>query len=332
MIYIYTFLIAFLFALLLSPSTIKISERLNIFSMPNRGEKKGKPCLGGIAIFIACVAACLSAYFFKQGYNHKLTGLIISSGLIISLGFVDDAKDLRPLSKIIAELIAIGILVLFGIFTKIAILPVWINILITFMWVLFITNAFNLLDIVDGLTSGLVIIISLTLLIIALVNRDIFSSIVLTALIGSHLGFLKYNYPPAKLYMGDTGSLFSGFLLAAVAINISYAPLGRPIALITPVLAMSLPIYDTIFLIIVRMKKGIPIFKKSNDHFALRLVTMGYDVPRSIWIMYLFSMFLAVSSIIVAFGSNIMGLIVLIFVTTTFILLGKRVEMVKIGG
>ena len=331
MIYIYTFFIAYLLALLLSPATIKISKLLNIFSKPKKGEEMPKPCLGGIGIYIAFFVAILLACFLNRAYsNSKFTGIIISSALISLLGLIDDARDLRPFVKIIVELMAIGILMLFGIFTKILFLPMWANILVTFIWMLFITNAFNLLDIVDGLTSGLVVVISLTLLVISLVNRDIFSSVILSALIGTHLGFLKYNYPPARLYMGDTGSLCSGFILAAVAINISYAPLERPVALITPILAMSLPIYDTFFLITMRLKKRKPIFSKTNDHFALRLVTMGYSVQRSIWCMYLFSLFLGVSSIIVAFGPNIAGIIILMVVILAFNFMGKKVGMVKV--
>lgn len=330
MIYALTFFIVFLLTLLLSPFSIKISRKLNILSKPKKGETEGKPCLGGIAIYIAFVVTLFLMTFFKIIHGPGLVGLIIASGMMVLLGLIDDAKDLRPLKKIIAELIAIGVLILFGVFTRISFLPIWANILITFIWILFITNAFNLLDIVDGLTSGLVIIISLTLLVISLVNRDIFSGIVLVALLGSHLGFLKYNYPPARIYMGDTGSLFSGFILAAVAINISYAPLERPVALITPILAMSMPIYDTLFLIIMRIKKGKPIFSKTNDHFTLRLVTMGNGVRKSIWIMYLFSIFLAVSSLIVAFSSNTTGVVMLIVVILVFILMGKKVGMVKV--
>lgn len=330
MIYVLTFLIALVLSVFLSPFTIKISEKLNIFSKPKDAGTKGKPCFGGIAIFAACAIAILSACLFKEGYNRRLTGLIISSGLIILLGLVDDAKELRPVGKIIVQIVATGFLILFGIFTKISFLPIGVNVLITFIWMLLIINAFNLLDIVDGLTSGLVVIISLTLLVISLTNRDVFSSIILLALMGSHLGFLRYNYPPARLYMGDTGSLFSGFLLAAVAINISYAPLERPIALIVPVLAMSLPIYDTLFLVIMRIRKRKPVFSKTNDHFALRLVTIGYSVHKSIWIMYLFSIFLAASSLIVAFGSNTIGIVVLIIVFFVFIFMGKKVGMVRI--
>jgi UDP-GlcNAc:undecaprenyl-phosphate GlcNAc-1-phosphate transferase len=244
---LWIFFVVFLSALILFPLTIRISKRLNIFSGLKKGETGGISCLGGIAIYIAFVVGLVLAFFLKVTHSVELAGLMISSGLILLLGLIDDTKDLGPFKKIIVESIAIGVLISFGIFTKISFLPLWVNLIITFIWVLFITNAFNLLDIVDGLTSGLVIIISLTLLVVSLVSKDIFSGIILVALIGSHLGFLRYNYPPARLYMGDTGSLFSGFLLASVAINISYAPLERPIALVTPILAMSLPIYDTIF-------------------------------------------------------------------------------------
>lgn len=330
MIYFLTFCIVFILTLIFTPATIKISGKFDIFATPKKGEVKGKPCLGGIGIFAAFTVALLSACFFRKSCNANLSGLIIASGFISVLGVIDDARNLDPLKKIIGELIAILILVLSGTFTKISFFPIWVNILITFIWILFITNAFNLLDIVDGLTSGLVIIISLTFLVISLVNKDFLSSVILTALIGSHLSFLRYNYPPARLYMGDTGSLFSGFVLAAVAINISYSSLERTIALVTPVLAMSLPIYDTFFLIIMRVKKGKSIFNKTNDHFALRLLTMGNGVRKSIWIMYLFSIFLAISSLIVVFGSNAIGGIMLFAVALVFVIMGKKVGMVKI--
>lgn len=331
MVYVLTFISSLILSLFLSPLTIKLSEKLKIFSKSSRETgSKNKPCLGGVAIYLAFLASNFIAYLFHAGIYPKFTGLIISSTMIVIFGLIDDAKELKPFEKIGLELFAIAFLILSGIVTKISFLPVWANMAVTLVWVLFITNAFNLLDIADGLMSGLVIIISLTLFVISMVSKDIFSSIVLIALIGAHLGFLRHNYPPARLYMGDTGSLFSGFLIAAIAINISYAPIERPVALVTPILAMSLPIYDTFFLIIMRLRKRRPIFSKTNDHLALRLVTMGYNVTKSIWIMYLFSIFLAAASIIVAFSNNRIGGMVLVIVMVAFILMGKRAGMVKI--
>lgn len=328
MILFYIALCSFILSLLLVPVTIKISARFNILK-PAR-DNTGKPCIGGTAIYLAFLAAVLSALFFIKLPAVKLSGIIASSFIMMLLGLVDDIKDLRPILKISGQLLGIAILIFFGVFTKITFLPGWANILITIAWILFITNAFNLLDIMDGLTSGLVIIISLSLLAVAIINRDIFSCVILTALIGAHAGFLRYNYPPAKVYMGDTGSLFSGFLLAMVAVNISYAPMERQVALLTPILAMSLPLYDTLFLIIMRLKKKKPIFNKTRDHFALRLVTMGCSIKKSVWIMYFFSMFLALSVVIVAFSKNLAGLIILAVVGLVFALMGKRVGMVDI--
>lgn len=328
MVLFYIAFCSFAVSLLLVPVTIKISRMFNILK-PVKNEL-GKPCIGGAGIYIAFLAAVLVSLFFIKLPAYRLSGVIVSSFVILLLGLVDDIKDLRPLLKISGELAGIFILILFGFFTKITFIPGWANIFITIIWLLFITNAFNLLDIMDGLTSGLVIIISLSLLVIAVINKDIFSSIILTALIGAHAGFLIYNYPPAKVYMGDTGSLFSGFLLAMAAINISYAPLERKVALLTPLLAMSLPVYDTLFLIVMRVKKKKPIFNKTRDHFALRLVTMGCSIKKSVWIMYFFSMFLAFSALAVAFSKNLTGLAVLAVVGLIFILMGKRVGMVNI--
>jgi len=329
MILFYIMLCSFILSLLFTPITVKISARFNIFKPAKGGQ--GKPCIGGIGIYMAFLAAVLSSLFFIKLPVMKISGAILSTFIILLLGLIDDIKDLRPLLKILGELIGIVILMLFGFFTKIAFIPGWANIFITVLWLLFITNAFNLLDIMDGLTSGLVIIISLSLLIIAFINKDMFSCVILAALVGAHTGFLRYNYPPARVYMGDTGSLFSGFLLAMVAINISYAPMERKIALLTPILAMSLPIYDTLFLIVMRIKKKKPIFNKTKDHFVLRLLTIGCSVKKSIWIMYFFSIFLAFSVIIVAFSKNLTSLIVLGIVGLVFIFMGKKVGLVNTG-
>jgi len=324
----YVILCSFVLSLLFVPVTIKISARFNIVK-PAKSEQ-GKPCIGGAGIYIAFLATVLSSLFFIKLPVIKLSAVLLSSLAITLLGMIDDIKDLRPILKILGELLGIFILISFGFFTKIAFLPGWVNILITVIWFLFITNAFNLLDIMDGLTSGLVIIISSSLLIIAFINRDIFSCVILAGFIGAHAGFLRYNYPPAKVYMGDTGSLFSGFLLAMIAVNISYAPMERKVALLTPILAMSLPIYDTLFLIAMRIKKKRHIFDKTKDHFALRLVTMGYSIKKSVWIMYIFSVFLAVSAIILSFSKNLTGLVVLAIVGLAFILIGKKVGMVNV--
>ncbi|MFA4991539.1 MAG: MraY family glycosyltransferase [Candidatus Omnitrophota bacterium] len=323
------FLVSAVVSVMLVPQTIRISNRFRIFK-PLKDSVKGKPCVGGLGIYFAFLAGVLIALFFGRVDGFKLSGIVAASTLVLALGLIDDINDLRPSLKILGELLGACILIFFGMVTKIAFFPGWLNIVITMAWVLFITNAFNLLDIMDGLMSGLTVIISLTLLVVSVVNKDSFSSIVLVALLAAHLGFLRYNYPPAKVYMGDTGSLFSGFLLAVISINISYAPMERKMALLTPVLAMSLPLYDTLFLIIMRAKKKRPIFKKTKDHFALRLMTMGHSVQKSIWVMYIFSVFLGGLAIITAFSGNLIGAAALAIAVFVFIAMGRKVGMVRV--
>jgi len=328
--YLSVFLMAFMLAYFLSPLSIKLSEKWGVLSKPKKGERKGKPCLGGAAIVISFAVTIFLECLFIVEIRLLIMGLLVALACIALLGIIDDVRELDKRTRIIVEVLAIGIVIASGIVTKIAYLPMWVNMGLTVVWMLFITNAFNLLDIMDGLTSGIVIIISSTLLVITVINMDIFSSVILLALLGTHMGFLRYNYPPAKLHMGDTGSLFSGFVLAAVAINISYAPLERPMALLTPIVAMSLPIYDTLFVIIMRIKTGKFAFAKSDDHFVLRLKTMGHDGHKSVWLMYLFSLFLAVASLIVAFGNNTAALSTLVVTGIIFVLVGKKVALVQV--
>ncbi len=328
--YLSVFLTALLLAYFLSPLSITLSEKWGVLSRPRKGERKGKPCLGGAAIFISFAMTILGGFLFVNGIRLLNTGLLVALACVALLGIVDDVRELNKRTKIIVELAAAGILIGSGIAIKIAYLPAWANIGLTVAWVLFITNAFNLLDIMDGLASGIVIIISSTLLVVALINREVFSSVILLALLGALTGFLRYNFPPAKLHMGDAGSLFSGFVLAAVAINISYASLARPVALLTPIVAMSLPIYDTLFVMIMRIKGGKFVFAKSDDHFVLRLKTMGHEGHKSVWLMYCFSLFLAAASLIVAFGSNAAALAALAVTGIVFVLVGKKVALVQV--
>ncbi len=329
---IIVFLSSLILSLLIVPFFIRLCNKAKILSRPRQKNELPKPCLGGIGIYIAFLIPILILSQFLKFWNANLFGIILGSSFILFLGLVDDLNELNPSAKLFGELIGIIIFILFGITTKIVLIPLYLNLIITVFWLLLITNAFNLLDILDGLSSGLIIISAITFSIISLLTNDFLSSILLACLAGAHLGFLIYNYPPAKIYMGDAGSLFSGALLGAVAINISYAPLERKMALLTPILAMSLPIYDTLFLIIMRLKKQRPVFQKSNDHFALRLITIGYSKKKTIWFMYLFSIFLSISAITISRVSNLVAFFVTGFVLLVFLFFGKKIGMVKVDG
>jgi UDP-GlcNAc:undecaprenyl-phosphate GlcNAc-1-phosphate transferase len=237
-------------------------------------------------------------------------------------GFLDDHYELSIIAKFIVQIICAGMLVLFDIRTHIVNIPEPLNIIITLIWVIGITNAFNHLDVMDGLAGSVAVIVSLAFFLSS--GTDCYSAVLSLALLGSLLAFLSFNLPPAKIYMGNSGSHFLGFVLAAVALIISYAPLERRMALLSPILILGFPIFDTVLLIFTRVwKKKIP-FKKSNDHLVLRFLALGYSKKKALLFMAGWALFFALCGLIVSRASNLWGIITVIFVILTSLVLGRR--------
>jgi UDP-GlcNAc:undecaprenyl-phosphate GlcNAc-1-phosphate transferase len=215
------------------------------------------------------------------------------------------------------------LLVCSGIRTKIVYIGPYWNLLATFLWVLGITNAFNHLDILDGLAGGVALICTFAFYLLALNTANFVIAIVCLALAGIVLGFLRYNLPSAKVYMGNSGSHFLGFVLAAIAITISYAPLERKLALLSPILVLGLPIFDTSFLMLVRMRHQRPIVQKSDDHFVLKFLKRGYSEKRALALMYLLGLFFSTNGLIISRVTNQIGIVIFFTVAAVSILLYK---------
>jgi UDP-GlcNAc:undecaprenyl-phosphate GlcNAc-1-phosphate transferase len=188
--------------------------------------------------------------------------------------------------KLGGQLIAVWALFKAGISVQIIWLPEWVNLLITVLWIMGVTNAFNLIDIMDGLSSGVALIACVFLAIISFINGNYLIAAFTFTLGGSLLGFLPHNFKPARIYLGDTGSMAIGFILAALTINEQYTVNGHWIGVLAPVVIMGIPIFETGFLIIVRLAKGKHPLRGSPDHFALRLRRMGMSVERTVMITY----------------------------------------------
>ncbi len=229
-------------------------------------------------------------------------------------------------------MVAVTVLVACGVTTKIALIGPLLNIVVTFVWTLSIINALNLLDIMDGLCSGITVIAAAAFLMIAFISQNLVAIVLSSFVIGAGLGFLRYNFPPAKIYLGDNGSMFFGFILAATAIIIDYAPLKREIALLVPILILGLPLFDTAFVVLMRIVHGRPIMKKSKDHFALRLLSAGWKDYSVILAMYLFGLFFAGSALLINRVSNIEGLILLIMIAVICTVALKKIGAIKIDG
>lgn len=255
----------------------------------------------------------------KLGYSSPGIGIILASLLVFVWGIIDDFKELSVAEKFLAQFLSSSILVLWGVRTFIVGLGDAVNMVLTFFWLLAITNAFNHLDILDGLAGSVAFFISASFSLISIMSGQVLPAIFSVLIFGVVSGFLIFNLPPARVYMGNAGSHFLGFLLGSVALLISYAPLERRFALLSPIFILGFPILDTTFLICMRLKKRISPFQKSNDHIALRLISRGFSPGKTLVVTGVWSFFFSLGGIVISQSSNILGLFVavaLIFFST----------------
>jgi len=260
---------------------------------------------------VSFILVCLFAFFFYNHLSKANTGFLAALLVMLIFGLIDDFKELSIGAKFIAQILSVSILILFGIRTYIVSIGVLANIMITFVWVIGITNAINHLDVMDGLAGVIAAVISFAFFIIAILNSDINTAIIASVLLGAILSFLIFNFPPAKIYMGNSGSHFLGFVLAAIALMVSYAPLDRKIALLSPILILGFPIFDTTFLILARSKQGISIFKKSDDHIALRFLSAGFPKRKALLYMFLSGAFFSLTGVALSQVRNLYSIILL---------------------
>jgi len=293
---------------------------------------KQVPFIGGIAVVTAFICASFFGFSLYGILSKETAGIIISSFVMFVFGLIDDWRELSVLAKIFVQTIATSLLVVFGVKTQIVYIGDGINIILTFIWVLGVTNAFNHLDVMDGVAGGNAVIISLAFFIVSFLSGNLNTAVLSLALTGAVIGFLFYNLPPAKVYLGNSGSHFLGFILAALALIIDYGSLERKAALITPVLILWFPIFDSIFLIFMRMTKGRLFFKKSDDHLALRFLKLGYSKNKALLAMLVLSSFFSLSGILVSKGSNLQSMIIVVFVFLVSIFVKKWMGKVVING
>ena len=283
--YLIALIISFSIVVLVTPLIIMIAKRTGMISQPqsNRWHSRPTALLGGIGIFIGVVSSIIWIGLLDSIYS----GLVFGAVLIFISGLYDDVKGLRPYVKLIIHIIA-GVLVMTsGVFLGNGLLPGYIAIPITLLWVVGITNAMNLLDNMDGLCSGISGIIGLFLGIIFLLNDQSVLSLLSFTVSGAAFGFLVYNFSSAKIFMGDSGSLFLGFLLSTIALMGTYETKSHVmLSLGIPLLVMSLPIFDTTLVTISRKYFNRPISQGGRDHSSHRLIALGYSERKSLLVMY----------------------------------------------
>ncbi|MDP4177281.1 MAG: MraY family glycosyltransferase [Bacillota bacterium] len=292
---------------LITPLIRKFAINVNAVDVPKdnrRVHNKPTPYLGGLAIYVSFFIT-----FFIQAKSLQKSdfGIILGATIIVIGGVIDDFIDIKPWIKLIFQLSAAIILILCGVNISIVTNPFdsinifynigWISYPLTILWVVGITNALNLIDGLDGLAAGVAFISCITIFVIALLNGRFEAAILLAILSGAILGFLPFNFNPASIFMGDAGAQLLGFLLAAISMQGAIKS-ATAFAMGVPVLAIGLPIYDTIFAIIRRKINGKPISQGDKGHLHHRLLEMGLSQKQAVIVMYTISAVLGIISII----------------------------------
>jgi UDP-GlcNAc:undecaprenyl-phosphate GlcNAc-1-phosphate transferase len=296
-----------------------LARKMKVMDRPNSRKihRVPKGRLGGVAIYVGVMVSLLpSAVYFELNFLPY----IVSGFLIFVVGLLDDIYELNPLLKLSGQLAAAIALVWFGVnvevisgfksgtFFKLGILKMPL----TIFWLIAITNMINFLDGLDGLAATMVVITSFTLILVNLCDKISIPSIfMLTALAGSSLGFLRYNWHPAQIFMGDSGSMFLGFSLGVSSVLGAFK--GATIAIVmVPFMVLLIPIYDIIFAVVRRISKDRPIFKPDREHIHHQFLKLGFRHERVVMLLSSISALLGVSAVFISATRSIYAVFYLV--------------------
>ncbi|MCI1574582.1 MAG: undecaprenyl/decaprenyl-phosphate alpha-N-acetylglucosaminyl 1-phosphate transferase [Weizmannia coagulans] len=314
-----TLFICFMLTILLTPLIKKLAIRIEAVDKPNQRKvhMKVMPRLGGLAIYISFIAGVL---LFQPDSSHSLP-ILLGSLIIVITGMVDDVRELSPRVKLIGQLAAALVVVLSGIHVEFINLPFGgqlefgiFSIPLTILWIVGVTNAINLIDGLDGLAAGVSSIALLTISGMAIIMGDAYVTVLGLILMASTIAFLFYNFYPAKIFMGDTGALFLGYMISVLSLlgfkNVTF------ISLIIPALILGVPISDTFFAIIRRLVHKQPLSAPDKSHLHHCLLRLGFSHRQVVLIIYaiaaMFSLAAFIFSMATLWGSLIFIGVILI--------------------
>lgn len=330
------FAVAGVLAYILTPFVKRFAQKVGAIDVPKDGRRMHKvpiPRLGGLGIFLAFFCAMLIFADFDQ----QLLSILLGATIIVVLGIFDDIMALGAKFKFIVQIIAAAIPVCLGglkieMFTNVNPFSAepYFNlgifaIPITIIWIVGITNAVNLIDGLDGLAVGVSSIASLTMLAVGLLTNDIAVAVAMAALTGACIGFMPYNINPAKIFMGDTGSTFLGFMLATMSIQGMFK-FYAVISFAVPFLILGLPIFDTAFAITRRVLSGRSPMSPDRGHVHHRLMDMGFNQKQSVAILYAISATLGLAAVVLTSRGEIKAM-VLVLAVITAIAVGTKLLM-----
>lgn len=316
--YILFFLIPFFLSLSLTPLVRLVAIKKGLIAYPRteRWHKRPTAILGGISIYLASIVTL----FFFIPINKNVLGLLLGATFLFIVGLADDRFHFAPYVKLFTQIVAACIAIFFGIVLGLSTNNL-LAIPLTLLWIVAVTNSFNLLDNIDGLAAGVAAISSLMLFFSSLIFSDNPLGMFSLVLSGATLGFLPYNFNPAKIFMGDSGSMFLGYCLAVISITGTMRHISNLlITMIIPVLILSVPIFDTIFVMLTRTMQSRNVFEGGKDHTSHHLVTLGLSQRKTVLLLYVISIvfgLIAISysrlNVFIISVIAILGMVILLF-------------------
>lgn len=321
-------IVSFLITILFVPVVKRIALKYNIISYPkiDRWHKKPVPLFGGLAIYISTI---LSFIFFSRWDIHTVI-IVVGGTVVFILGIVDDLKHLTPSVKLIVEIAVAAFIIAFGLKWDIT-GNVAFDIIITIIWAVGITNAFNLLDNMDGLSAGIAGITGIVILLCLFKSTQSSTAVLLASLIGSALGFLIYNFNPASIFMGDSGSLFIGFMLSSIVLVPEIKLPGQLLqVIIIPVLIFLIPIFDTSYVVLTRKLAGLEVMKGGKDHTSHRLVRVGMSERGAVLVIYSITILSGILAYLSKFVSIYVYIELIFLFIITLVFLGVYLSKIKV--
>src|SRR6056297_412429 len=334
--YYLVFFTAFVLSFLFTPIARKLAFKLNILDVPKddrKVHKKPIPYLGGLAIY----ASAIITMFVFSDLDKTTLSIIVGGSIIFLVGLIDDIRDISPKIKLAGQILAALIAVYGGAKINYITNPIpgydviyleYLTIPITLLWIVGITNTINLIDGIDGLASGVAGISAAALMFIAAISGFNFIMIECAVVAGASLGFLPYNFNPAKIFMGDTGALFLGYMLGVISI-VGFLKTVTLAAIIIMVLVLGIPLFDTFFAIIRRIKNRRSIMEADRGHVHHRLLAKGFTQRQTVIILYIVSIIFGAAAIIFADSDPLEGILVIGAVSVIIVYAGMKFGIIS---
>lgn len=330
-------LIALLVTWLVTPLVKRLALRWGAVDLPNQRKVHDRvmPRLGGIAIYIGFVVAL----WLIRPLNNELLGLLLGGTAILLVGMLDDLRGLPPVGKLVGQIAAAAIVVAAGVRVEFVTHPFsleetislgWLTVPVTIFWIIGVTNAVNLIDGLDGLAAGVSAIAAATLAVVAWKEGQMLVVYCALVLAASSLGFLRHNFHPAKIFMGDSGAMFLGYNLSVLAI-LGLTKSATTISLFIPVVILGIPLLDTSCAIIRRYVNNQPIFQADKAHLHHRLLAMGFSHRQTVLMIYAVNLVLGASAILLTQLTTPQGTFILLALSMVTLIGANKLGIIGRG-